>query len=132
MKFTTAGCALVIGVLLSTPCLAGPSVTVHTLLTNCRAQKTSAEWGYCVGYITGIGDEMADFGLQRTPYGDGTTPRPRESLCPDQHRATNFDATVTVPLFVNWAEHHPEQLQFPASEGVSFALQTKWPCQFSH
>lgn len=104
------------------------SLTMQALLANCEAPKNSVQWSYCVGYIVGVADKMSDFGLQRTKFGDGTTPRPRESLCPDA--ATDFDATVMVAAFVNWAEHHPEQLEFPASGPVGYALQTKWPCKF--
>lgn len=107
---------------------AASSLYTLTLLQQCKADKKSAQWGYCVGYIVGVADKMADFGLQRTAYGDGTTPRPRESLCPDGDR--DFDPTVMVPLFVTWVEHHPEQAQFPASETVGYALQGKWPCKF--
>jgi hypothetical protein len=112
------------------PSVAAASPTVQDLLALCKADKSSVQWGYCVGYIVGIAEKMADFGLQRQAYGDGTTPRPRESLCPD--RADDFDATTMVPLFVNWAEHHPEQLSFPASFPVGSALQVKWPCKFSN
>jgi hypothetical protein len=99
------------------------------MLSECQAERTSVQWGYCVGYITGIADQMVSFGLQRTAYGDGTTPRLREALCPDQHPDVNFDATVMVPLFIDYTQHHPEQLGFPASEGIGFALQLKWPCK---
>jgi hypothetical protein len=104
------------------------SDTAGTLLSACEADKKSAQWGYCVGFIVGVAEKMADFGLERVPYGDGTTPRPRESLCPDG--ATDFDSTAMVPLFKNWMDHHPEQLSFPASFPGGSALQVKWPCKF--
>jgi hypothetical protein len=106
------------------------SIDVQTLQSMCKADKNSAQWGYCVGYIVGVAEKMKDFGLQRQAFGDGTTPRPRESLCPDGD--INFDATVMVPLFINWVEHHPEQLGYPASFPVGEALQGKWPCKFSN
>jgi hypothetical protein len=127
-NISICGCVLAIVLLFSFPCAAGPAdVSVQTLLANCSAAKSTAQWGYCVGYIAGVADQMSSFGLQRTEYGDRTRPRPHESICPD---GDNVDVAVTVPLFVNWAEHNPEKSQFPASLGVGFALQEKWPCKF--
>lgn len=106
-------------------------ITNAALLQQCQSARTSVQWGHCVGYITGIADQMSAFGLVRSNFGDGTSPRPRESLCPDQNKAVNFDATVMVPLFVEWAQHHPEALSAPAWTGAGEALQSKWPCKFS-
>jgi hypothetical protein len=108
---------------------AANSMDVQTLVNLCKADKNSVQWGYCVGYIVGVAKKMADFGIQRQPYGDGTTPRPREALCPDG--AKDFDATVMVPIFINWVEHHPEQLSSLASHAVGYALQGRRPCNFS-
>ena len=129
-RLTISGLVFAMGFLYSFQCKAGsPHVDIQTLLASCRALETSAQWGYCVGYIEGIADKMWVTGLQRTEYGDGTKPTPNESICPD---ANNYDASVTVPLFVNWAEHHPEKSQLPAFLGVADALQEKWPCKPSN
>jgi hypothetical protein len=101
----------------------------ETLQSACKSPHDSAQWGYCVGYIVAIADQMTVIGFQRVPFGDGSKPRPNEAICPDKD---NADATVIVPLFVNWAEHHPDRAQFPAFENVSTALQQKWPCHFSN
>ena len=105
------------------------AVRAETLLSTCYADKRSAQYGYCVGFIVGVAEKMADFGLQRSTYGDGTAPRPLESICPDG--APDYDASNLVPLFINWAANHPEEMNGLASFAVGNALQTKWPCHFS-
>jgi len=121
-------CLASLSLTLSLPANADGPPSVGELVLFCKAERTSVQWGYCVGYIVGIAQKMSDFGIQRTAFGDGTTPRPRESLCPDG--AQDFDATNMIPIFVNWAEHHPEVLTESASHPVGNALQTKWPCKF--
>jgi hypothetical protein len=99
-------------------------ITVGAMLENCVADRTSAAWGYCTGYVGAITDRMSSTGFQQRE--SGTKPGPNEAICPD---ADNDDFTVTIPLFVNWAQHHPEKQSLPAYLGVGVALEEKWPCR---
>jgi hypothetical protein len=99
-------------------------VTVGTMLENCESDRTSAAWGVCVGYVGAMTDHMASIGFQSVQ--SDSKPAPNEAICPD---ADNDDFSVTVPLFVDWAQHHPEKQNLPAYLGVGFALQEKWPCR---
>lgn len=108
---------------LVSPCVAGQPATVRTLLVTCQA-KLTAQRGWCAGYISGIADAMTETG-----FGINTSfPRPEDSICP---HSEDTDTTIVIPIFLNWAEHHPEQWDFPANDGVARALQTKWPCKTS-
>jgi hypothetical protein len=99
-------------------------ITVGAMLENCVADRTSAAWGYCTGYVGAITDRMSSIGFQQRE--SGTKPGLNEAICPD---ADNDDFTVTIPLFVNWAQHHPEKQNLPAYVGVGVALEEKWPCR---
>jgi hypothetical protein len=98
--------------------------TVGTILEDCGSDRTSAAWGLCVGYLGAIADRMASAGIQTLE--SSTKPGPNEAICLD---GDNDDFTVTVPLFVNWAQHHPEKQNLPAFLGIAFAFQEKWPCR---
>jgi hypothetical protein len=106
------------------PATASQFVTVGTILEDCGSDRTSAAWGLCVGYLGATADRMASTGIQALE--SGTKPGPNEAICLD---GDNDDFTVTVPLFVNWAQHHPEKQSLPAFLGIAFAFQEKWPCR---
>ncbi len=99
-------------------------ITVETMLESCGSDRTSAAWGQCVGYVSAITDRMASTGFQRTEA--GAKANLSDAICPD---ADNDDFTVTIPLFMTWAQHHPEKQNLPAFLGVGYALQEKWPCR---
>jgi hypothetical protein len=98
--------------------------TVGTLLEDCASDRTSAAWGLCAGYLGASADRMASDGIQSLE--SGAKSGPSQAICLD---GDNDDLTVTVPLFVNWAQHHPEKQNLPAFLGIAFALQEKWPCR---
>ena len=124
-KCVLSGLMVCAGILLNlTHDAASQFVTVGTMLENCESDRTSAAWGVCVGYLGAMTDHMASIGFQSLQ--SDTKPAPNEAICPD---ADNDDFNVTVPLFVNWAQHHPEKQNLPAYLGVGFALQEKWPCR---
>jgi len=124
-KLALSGLMVCAGILQHLPhAAASQFVTVGTMLENCESDHTSAAWGVCVGYLGAMTDHMASIGFQSLQT--DTKPAPNEAICPD---ADNDDFSVTVPLFVNWARHHPEKQNLPAYLGVGFALQEKWPCR---
>ena len=98
--------------------------TVGAVLEDCKSDRTSAAWGLCIGYLGASADRMASDGIQSLE--SSAKPSPSEAICLD---GDNDDFTVTVPLFVNWALHHPEKQNLPAFLGIAFALQEKWPCR---
>ena len=98
--------------------------TVGTILEDCGSDRTSPAWGLCVGYLGAIADRMASAGIQQAA--SGTKAAPNEAICLD---GDNDDFSVIVPLFVTWAQRHPEKQNLPAFLGVAFALQEKWPCR---
>jgi hypothetical protein len=107
------------------PAYAASDLTGDQLASLCRADKNSANWGYCVGYIKGVAEWIANVGMDRNE--DGTALRPRESLCPKLD--PGFDTNVMISLFLSWAETHPQELLNSASFVVGDALQQKWPCK---
>ena len=98
-------------------------VTVGSMLEDCQSDHTSAAWGVCVGFLGAVADRLVADGIQQLE--SGPKPKPKEAICPD---GDNDDFTITVPVFVNWAQHHPEKQSLPAYLGVGLALQEKWPC----
>ena len=66
-------------------------------------------FGFCLGYISGVTDEM----------------RVEKSICMSEGVAT----AATVQAFINWATGHPDKWNLYRLVGVRSALTGAWPCK---
>ena len=85
--------------------------TIQDLYTNCQDRAPLGYWGWCMGYLLGVADTMAEgHGPQRICVG-------------------NYTAAMLQPVFINWAEKHPKRWQEDRWTGATAALREAWPCQ---
>jgi Rap1a immunity proteins len=101
------------------------SDTVSGLLTYCKAELGSLEWGFCFGYIVGIGNMMSAMSLtvDNGPLLKKTLVKVFTACFPD---GTSHGAKLQA--FINWAEKHPEEWSNEAIYGVRAALVEIWRC----
>jgi Rap1a immunity proteins len=96
--------------------------TTQDLLQDCRAENKS----FCMGYLAGAAGILLDL----HDHGTDTVPTKQEnvrlvvSACP---AGVTFGAMRQA--FINWAEKHPKEWVFSASNGAKLALQETWPCR---
>lgn len=102
---------------------------VQSLYYQCKKSETNMGFGYCIGYISGIGSQMmwtshtiehiTDFN-QRLEVGF-------VSAC-----AKSFVSNgAMVQAFINWAEKHPEEWVTDKQLGVIQAIRGTWPCDLT-
>ena len=99
--------------------LAAGKQDVQQLYGECK--DTDVEEVFCIGYITGLAEQMRTNGflLKQTGQEDA---RHRLSICTD----ASYGAMIQA--FVRWAENHPEDWGMPRQLGVMYALRETWPC----
>jgi len=106
----------------ATPVSAG---NVQELLQQCNStghdKKSSEQWFYYVGYVSGIGKSMSMTGA--TP-GSWQVPLLHISLC----AKGSLTAGAQRQAFINWATRHPENWDWPDELGVMAAPSETWPC----
>jgi hypothetical protein len=93
-----------------------PSGSVQHLYEECTGASVYGQME-CVGYISGVADNM-------TIVGAGGF-APEFGVCPKT--AVTYGADVQA--FKNWAQKHPEAWGFRRWIGVASALRDTWPCR---
>lgn len=88
------------------------------LLEMCRSN--GADYGYCLGFISGTAAVMEQIGLGAS--GDF---RGAMGMCVPRPYPT---ANAEVQAFVNWAQRNTQQWGQPSAVGVMMALANTWPC----
>jgi Rap1a immunity proteins len=88
------------------------SVSGNGLAKYCRGADRNPEWGYCVGYVMGVVDEVLS--------SSGTRP-----FCISPEAIESQVARVAA----RWFEKNPEKLHFSATSLVRAALAEAFPCK---
>jgi len=100
--------------LLATPVQAQADLSVAYLEALCEAPKTSGKYAFCLGYLTGVADTLA----QKTP---GQSP----AICMPS-KATQEDV---VTVFQTWAEDLGTMApHVHMGEGANQAITAAFPC----
>lgn len=84
----------------------------------CRSN--GADFGYCLGFVSGMAAVMEQVGIGTT--GDF---RGAMGMCASMPYPT---ANAEVQAFVAWAQQNPQLLGKPGAVGVTMALANTWPC----
>jgi hypothetical protein len=99
--------------------------TVGTLYQVCgtvtRDAQSSLDYGFCSGFIAGIGRTMFLTGQIDSP---GATRTQFIVACSN----VGVTTAALVQAFKNWAVKHPEHWGIQAESGVITALRETWPC----
>ena len=92
----------------------------ESLLRMCRSSHDDGNYGFCLGFVSGIADMMEAVGLQgkgdfKKTYGMCVT-------------APFPSANAEVQAFINWAEKNPKTWEQSNTVGVILSLAATWPC----
>jgi hypothetical protein len=103
--------------------------SVQELYDWCKQPRDSVNFGYCLGFISGVGQMLLEIGpssgLPTPPtWWMPPTIERRYGMC--KENKVTFGAMVQA--FLNWAEQNPRQWEKPALFGVAVALSLTWPC----
>jgi hypothetical protein len=121
------GTAMVFAAIVGSPISALPAdYTTQDLLQDCRGRNGSSASSFCLGYMAGAAGVLLDL----HDGGTDTVPTKQENVRLVVSACTG-DVTYGAmrQAFINWAEKHPREWQFSASNGAKLALQETWPCR---
>lgn len=96
--------------------------STESLLSMCQPQ--GSDYGYCLGFISGMAAVMEQVGIGAT--GDF---RGAMGMCPSKPYPT---ADAEVEAFIAWAQRNPQFGNKPSVVGVTIALDSTWPCEGQH
>jgi hypothetical protein len=95
--------------------------TVEKFLANCKADDDDPHRAYCVGYLTGVAQEMEVIGA----FAIGVL-RYQHGMCiAESHGPTG---RALADAFIKWAEKNPKALSVHYQIGVPMAFADTWPC----
>jgi hypothetical protein len=99
--------------------------SVLTLYQWCKAKPSSYEFGLCLGFVSGVGDQMRLNSLLAHDLWS-VEDRKRLSKMGSCHGAISSRAMVKA--FTDWTEKHPDLWNRQSVIGVTMALRDTWPC----
>jgi hypothetical protein len=105
----------------------GADGDIEGLLNDCSADKGSANFNYCIGFVTAALDFMRvnGFFIKEHHYDkDGFVSE--WALCLEGQSLT---VRAAIQVFKNWAQAHPERWIEQDYEGVATAFRDIWRCR---
>jgi hypothetical protein len=102
---------------------------VQSLYRQCKHPTTQIEQAFCVGFVSGVGQQMMWTGawLDRISNDDDRTTVLFYSACSE----TFVSNGAMVQAFINWAEIHPKEWNTSKQLGLIQAIRATWPCPLS-
>ena len=97
--------------------------TVEKFLVNCKADDEDPHRAFCVGYLTGLAQEMGVIGA----LAKSESFRLAHGMCTEGLHGPSGRALAQA--FIVWAEKHPEASSLRYEIGALTALSETWPCK---
>ena len=98
---------------------------VLTLYQWCKAKPKSFEFALCLGFVTGVADQMR---LNSLLMHELWTVEDRKRLSKMASCHQEITSRLMVKAFTDWTEKHPDQWERQSVVGVTMALREMWPC----
>ena len=95
--------------------------TVEKFLGTCKADENDPHRAFCVGYLTGVAQEMEVIGVQAK----GEFRQAHGMCLKEPHGPTG---RALAQAFIVWAEKNPELWSLRFELGAVAALTETWPC----
>jgi len=99
--------------------------SVLALYQWCKAKPRSFEYALCLGFVTGVADQMRLNSLLARDLWT-VEDRKRLSRMASCHQA--ITSATMIKAFTDWTEKHPEEWNRRSVIGVTMALRDTWPC----
>jgi hypothetical protein len=99
--------------------------SVLTLYQWCKAAPKSYEYALCLGFVSGVGDQMR---LNSLLAHDLWSVEDRKRLSKMASCHQLITSRTMVKAFTDWTEKHPEEWNRQSVIGVTMALRDTWPC----
>jgi Rap1a immunity proteins len=99
--------------------------SVLTLYHWCKANPKSFEFALCLGFVSGVGDQMR---LNALLARDLWSVEDRRRLSRMASCHDTITSRAMVKAFTEWTEKHPDQWNRQSIIGVTMALRDTWPC----
>jgi Rap1a immunity proteins len=96
-----------------------PTHDVQELYTFCRASMSSAEYGICLGYVSGVVDMLQLLHIHKQSHPEDTNPF---EIC----ESPSYGAVVQA--YMNWAQNNPKEWSHHRVVGLLAAIVENWPC----
>jgi hypothetical protein len=104
----------------SLPADSAELINVQSLYRDCQAPESSALWGLCMGYVSGVGSALLIVGFAERQHPDQNySPL---AICGEMSNG------AMVQAFINWAKKNPREWTKSQFSGVATALTETWPC----